>query len=75
MLVRYTYLFVVLFNTVHPEDGRRRRPKHVGVASNVYNHKCICWFLHKTCLNARCGTHKTESHTLLKDVNEFIYFF
>jgi hypothetical protein len=25
--------FIVLFDTVHPEDGRRRRPKHVGVVS------------------------------------------
>jgi hypothetical protein len=23
----------VIFNTAHPEDGRRRRPKHVGVVS------------------------------------------
>ena len=25
--------FIVLFNTLHPEDARRRRPKHVGVVS------------------------------------------
>ena len=32
-LIRHTLLFVLLFNTVHPEDGLRRRPKHVGVVS------------------------------------------
>jgi hypothetical protein len=26
--------FIALFNTVHPGDGRRRRPKRVGVVSN-----------------------------------------
>ena len=31
-------------DSIHPEDGRRRRPKHVGVANNVFNHKRICWF-------------------------------
>ena len=31
---RHTQLVIVLFNTVHPEDGRRRRPKHVGVVNN-----------------------------------------
>jgi hypothetical protein len=30
-LIRHTEFFVLLFNTVHPEDGRRRWPKHVGV--------------------------------------------
>jgi hypothetical protein len=29
--IRHTQLFIVLFNAVHPQDGRRRRPKHVGV--------------------------------------------
>ena len=31
--VRHTQLFIVLFNTVHPEDGHRRPPKHVGVVN------------------------------------------
>jgi hypothetical protein len=31
---------IVLLNTVHPEDGRRRRQKHVG----VINKQCI-WFI------------------------------
>ena len=26
-------LFIVLFDTVHPEDGRGRRPKHLGVVN------------------------------------------
>ena len=43
--IRHTKTFIVLFNTVHPEDGRTRRPKHVGVVNNnVYNDKCICCF-------------------------------
>jgi hypothetical protein len=33
LLATHTQLFIVLFNTVHPEDGRRRRPKHVGVVN------------------------------------------
>ena len=32
-LIRHTQLFIVLFNTVHPEDGCRRRPKRVGVVN------------------------------------------
>ena len=36
--IRHTQLFNVLFNAVHPEDGRRRRPKHVGVVNKqLYN--------------------------------------
>jgi hypothetical protein len=31
-LIRHT-TFTVLFSTVHPEDSRRRWPKHVGVLS------------------------------------------
>ena len=29
----HTQLFIIPFNTVHPEDGRRRRPKYVGVVN------------------------------------------
>jgi hypothetical protein len=25
--------FIILFNTLHPEDSHRRRPKHVGVVN------------------------------------------
>jgi hypothetical protein len=28
--IRHTHCFIVLFNSVHAEDGRRRRLKHVG---------------------------------------------
>jgi hypothetical protein len=35
--IRHTQHFIVVFNTLHPEDGRRRRKKHVGV---VYK-QCI----------------------------------
>jgi hypothetical protein len=31
-LIRHK-LFIVLFNTVHSEDGRRKQPKHVGVVN------------------------------------------
>ena len=31
--IRHTKLFIVIFNTVYPKDGRRRRPKHAGVVS------------------------------------------
>jgi hypothetical protein len=27
----HAQIHIVLFNPVHPEDGRRRRPKHVSV--------------------------------------------
>ena len=30
-LIRHTQLFIVFLNTVHAEDGRRKRPKHVDV--------------------------------------------
>jgi hypothetical protein len=41
--IHQTHIFFVLFNTVHPEDGVKRRPKHVGVVkNNVCNHKCTC---------------------------------
>ena len=29
-----TQTFIVLFDSIHPEDGRRRRPKHVDVVNN-----------------------------------------
>jgi hypothetical protein len=32
-LIRHTQLFILFVNTVHPEDGRKRRPKHVGVVN------------------------------------------
>jgi hypothetical protein len=33
-LIRHTQLFIVLFNTVHPEDGCKRQPKLVGAGNN-----------------------------------------
>jgi hypothetical protein len=59
LFVDHTFMLchLVLLNTVHPDDGRRGRLKHVGVVNNIYSYKCICWFLHKTCLNAQYGTH------------------
>ena len=32
-LIRHPQLFIVLFDTLHREDGRRRRPKRVGVVN------------------------------------------
>jgi hypothetical protein len=50
-------LFIVLFDTTHHEDVRRRRPKRVGVVSEQLEVHLLI-FLYKTCINARCVTHK-----------------
>jgi hypothetical protein len=34
--IRHTQLFIVPFKGVHPEDGRRKQPKHVGVVSKQH---------------------------------------
>lgn len=38
----------------------------VRLLNNVYNHKCICRFLNKSCLNTRYGTHKLHRPVFLR---------
>ena len=46
---------LILYTLRMVAEGNRNM--YVWSISNVHNQMCICWFLHKACLNARYGKH------------------
>ena len=54
------------------------RNMYIWSIDNVHNYKCICWFLHKACLKARCGRlknlklHKQQTLALLPENEQCI---